>query len=70
MKRFAIFALLVPLFAACVQRYEYSLDFDRETFDRERQLWLEQGFANYSYHLVFQRYNWGDDDASGLYPVG
>jgi hypothetical protein len=38
---------------------EYSLDFDRETFDRERRLWLEQGLQEYSFHVRYRDY--GDE---------
>jgi hypothetical protein len=36
-------------------RAEGGFFFDRETFDKERQLWLEQDFQNYSFPFTYYR---------------
>jgi len=63
--KYILFLVCIPLvLVACESEVgenggsvssEYTLEFDRETFERERQLWLEQDFQNYSFK---QRYAW------------
>lgn len=51
MKNFVWLILLIPLFGSCILITEDAFIFDRETFERERQLWLEQDFQDYSFHF-------------------
>lgn len=50
MKRIIVASLLALSFVSCGFG-EYTLTFDRETFNRERQLWLEQNIQNYSFRF-------------------
>jgi hypothetical protein len=59
MKNFVLFLALASLFVSCAIEGEDTADrlyFDRETFNAERRLWLEQDFQNYSFHLDFHGY--------------
>lgn len=53
MKNLVRFILLIPLLGSCILVTEDAFIFDRETFERERQLWLEQDFQDYSFHFSF-----------------
>ncbi|MDR2448176.1 MAG: hypothetical protein LBD58_12965 [Treponema sp.] len=55
MKNFVLFLAFTSLFVSCAIEGEDvadRLDFDRETFNTARRLWLDQDFQNYSFHLA------------------
>jgi hypothetical protein len=57
MKNFMLFLAFVSLFVSCAIEGEDAagrLYFDRETFNAERRLWLDQDLQNYSFHLELQ----------------
>jgi len=54
-KQLGWFLLIGLLFMSCKALLN-SLSFDRETFDRERQLWLEQDLQNYSFQHQVQKH--------------
>jgi hypothetical protein len=52
---FVVLILLISLCTSCPVIDGYTLVFDRETFERERRLWLEQGIEDYAFHLGFSK---------------
>jgi len=53
----AFFFCMALVLFSCGEASGFTPEFDRETFDRERQLWLEQGIQNYSFHQYYQLSN-------------
>ena len=59
MKNLVLFLAFTSLFVSCAIEGEEAADrlsFDRETFNTERSLWLDQDFQNYSFHLDVHGY--------------
>ncbi|MDR2734624.1 MAG: DUF6174 domain-containing protein [Spirochaetota bacterium] len=58
MKKILLAACIAVVLISCSDRtYVVTPSFDRDTFDRERQLWLIQDIQNYSFQQEYQLSN-------------
>jgi len=58
MKRSFFIFVCISALASCGCS-DFTPRFDRETFNRERQLWLDQDIQNYTLQLSFHNDSWG-----------
>jgi len=52
-KQFSFFLICTLLLASCDLWKTNIVSFDQKTFEKERQLWLEQDLQNYSFYLTY-----------------